>query len=53
VVDRAVLEDQSTVLAGRLDAVCVDDPAALRTAVAGPFGCGDVLVERPLVDISQ
>ena len=53
VVDWAVLDDQPAVLAGRLDAVRVDDPTALRTDWAGLLSIVDILVERPLVDISQ
>jgi hypothetical protein len=53
VVDRAVLDDEPAVLAGRLDAVRVNDPATLRTDWAGLLPSGDVLVERRLVDISQ
>jgi len=52
VVDRAILEDQPTILAGRLDTVRVDEAAAFRTTGAGPFDGVDVLVERLLVDVS-
>ena len=52
VVDRTIFEDQSAVLAGRLDTVRVDKAAALGTTAVGLLGGGDVLVERPLVDVS-
>jgi hypothetical protein len=52
-VDWTILEDEPAVVTDRLDAVRVDEAATLRTAAAGPLGGGDVLVERPLVDISQ
>mgnify|MGYP006876400334 CR=1 FL=1 len=53
VVDRAIFEDQSAVLAGRLDTARVDEAAALGTTAVGLLGDGDVLVERSFVDISQ
>ena len=52
-VDRTILKDEPAVVTDRLDAVRVDEAAALRTAAVGPLGGGDVLVECPFVDVSQ
>jgi hypothetical protein len=52
-VDRTILEDKPAVVTDGLDAVRVDETAALRTAAVGPLGGGDVLVECPFVDVSQ
>ena len=52
-VNWTILEDEPAVVTDGLDAVRVDETAALRTAAVGPLGGGDVLVECPFVDVSQ
>lgn len=53
VIDRMILKDEPTTLAGRFDTIRVNGSATLRTGRAELRSSGNILVERLLVDISQ